>query len=68
MGNYLNLLQASENISNQQNTTANGSITDWLMVIITFVYVIATIFICIANIQCRFRFLSNERFVFKLDK
>ena len=51
MSNYLNLLQASENISNQQNTTANGSITDWLMVIITFVYVIATIFICIANIQ-----------------
>lgn len=27
------------------------SITDWLMVIITFVYVIATIFICAANIK-----------------
>lgn len=27
------------------------SITDWLMVIITFVYVIATIFICVANIK-----------------
>lgn len=27
----------------------NPSITDWLMVIITFVYVVATIFICIFN-------------------
>lgn len=26
-------------------------ITDWLMVVITFVYVIATIFICWANIK-----------------
>ena len=26
-------------------------VTDWLMVIITFVYVVATIFICIANIN-----------------
>ena len=53
MTNYLlNLLQASENISNKQNTTTvNGSITDWLMVVITFVYVVATIFICVANIQ-----------------
>ena len=28
-----------------------STITDWLMVIITFVYVIATIFICWANIK-----------------
>ena len=27
------------------------TITDWLMVIITFAYVIATIFICWANIK-----------------
>lgn len=27
------------------------SITDWLMLIITFVYVVATIFICVANIK-----------------
>lgn len=27
------------------------SITDWLMVIITFVYVVATIFICMANVK-----------------
>lgn len=27
------------------------SITDWLMVIITFVYVVATIFICVANVK-----------------
>ena len=26
-------------------------ITDWLMVVITFVYVVATIFICWANIK-----------------
>ncbi len=28
-----------------------STITDWLMVIITFVYVIATIFICYANFK-----------------
>lgn len=27
------------------------SITDWLMVIVTFIYVVATIFICVANIK-----------------
>ena len=27
------------------------TITDWLMVIITLVYVVATVFICIANIK-----------------
>lgn len=27
------------------------SVTDWLMVVITFVYVVATIFICIANLR-----------------
>lgn len=27
------------------------TITDWLMIIITFVYVVATIFICFANIK-----------------
>lgn len=27
------------------------TITDWLMVVITFVYVVATIFICIANLR-----------------
>lgn len=27
------------------------TITDWLMVIITFVYVVATVFICIANLK-----------------
>ena len=52
MHNYLmNLLQSSENIPNEQNSITNGSITDWLMVIITLVYVVATIFICFANIQ-----------------
>lgn len=42
-------LTAIESTDIVEATTASPSITDWLMVIITVIYVIATIFICIFN-------------------
>lgn len=46
-----NLLAISECTCSQVQNNSSPSITDWMMVAITVVYVIATIAICIANFK-----------------
>lgn len=48
---YFNKLLNDLNIKMYKGEQNMPTITDWLMVIITFVYVVATILVCIANIK-----------------